>query len=538
MNPRPALSSGFGLPPLPPGVRRALLAAAFVAGYVALDWLSYIHPMQQYGITPWNPQPALAIALLALGGQRWLPAVFLAAVLAEWGVRDAHAGWAATLVIGAVLALCYAAIARALTGRFAVRPALDSRRDAIRLVAVISGGALVTGVLYIAALLASGVGPLERPFAALMRFWIGDAVGVLVTLPILMMLSRPERRAELAGMLRRREMIAYAAATGAAVALVFLSPEAEQVKLFYVLFLPLILVATRYGMAGASVAAIVVQGAVIATGELAGYQAFTVFEFQALLIALTVTGLFLGVTVDERRRAEAELRRTLRLAAAGEMAAALAHELNQPLTAVATYARAARMIAEAPAADRALLLDTLGKLVSESTRASEVVRRLRDFFRSGTTRLAPVALAAIAARVLEAARTRADALGITLALEADPDLPEILADETQLEVVLRNLVANAIDAASAARPGKISVRVAPDGPGLLRACVSDSGPGVAEADAGRIFEPFETTRASGMGIGLAVSRAIVEAHGGRLWVEPGTHGVFCFTLPREAGGHG
>jgi signal transduction histidine kinase len=220
------------------------------------------------------------------------------------------------------------------------------------------------------------------------------------------------------------------------------------------------------------------------------------------------------------------------------MAAALAHELNQPLTAVATYARAARMIAEAPAADRALLLDTLGKLVSESTRASEVVRRLRDFFRSGTTRLAPVALAAIAARVLEAARTRADALGITLALEADPDLPEILADETQLEVVLRNLVANAIDAASAARPGKISVRVAPDGPGLLRACVSDSGPGVAEADAGRIFEPFETTRASGMGIGLAVSRAIVEAHGGRLWVEPGTHGVFCFTLPREAGGHG
>jgi signal transduction histidine kinase len=538
MDPRPALSPNFGLPPWPLPLRRALLGAAFVAGYVAFDWLSYIHPMQQYGITPWNPQPALAIGLLALCGQRWLPAVFVAAVLAEWWVRDAHAGWAATLVIGAVLALCYAAIARALTGRFAVRPALDSRRDAIRLVAVISGGALVTGVLYIAALLASGVGPLERPFAALMRFWIGDAVGVLVTLPILMMLSRPERRAELAGMLRRREMVGYAAATGAAVALVFLSPEAEQVKLFYVLFLPLILVATRYGMAGASVAAIVVQGAVISTGELAGYQALTVFEFQALLIALTVTGLFLGVTVDERRRAEAELRRTLRLAAAGEMAAALAHELNQPLTAVASYARAGRMIAGAPAPDRTLLLDTLGKLVAESTRASEVVRRLRDFFRSGTTHLAPVALAAVAARVLDAARARADALGIALALEADAALPELLADETQVEVVLRNLVANAIDAASASRPGKVSVRIAPDGPAALRACVSDSGSGVAEADAERIFEPFETTRASGMGIGLAVSRAIVEAHGGRLWVEPGPRGVFCFTLPREAAAHG
>jgi hypothetical protein len=127
--------------------RAALLGAAFVAGYIALDWLSYIHPMQQFGITPWNPQPALAIGLLALRGQRWLPAVFLAAVLSEWLVRGAHAGWPATLVIGAVLALCYAAIARALTGRYAVRPELDSRRDAIRLVAVVAAGALATCIL-------------------------------------------------------------------------------------------------------------------------------------------------------------------------------------------------------------------------------------------------------------------------------------------------------------------------------------------------------------------------------------------------------
>jgi signal transduction histidine kinase len=518
--------------------RAALLGAAFVAGYIALDWLSYIHPMQQFGITPWNPQPALAIGLLALRGQRWLPAVFLAAVLSEWLVRGAHAGWPATLVIGAVLALCYAAIARALTGRYAVRPELDSRRDAIRLVAVVAAGALATGILYIAALLASAVGPLEEPFTALMRFWIGDAVGVLVTLPIVLMLSRPVRRAELRGMLATREIAGYALATAAAVALVFMSPASEQVKLFYVLFLPLILVATRFGMVGASAAAVVVQGAVIATGELAGYQALTVFEFQALLIALTVTGLFLGVTVDERRRAEAELRSTLRLAAAGEMAAALAHELNQPLTAVASYARAGRMIAEAPAPDRALLLDTLGKLVTESTRASEVVRRLRDFFRSGTTRLAPVALPAAAARVVEGLRARAASLDIALTLEAGASLPAVLADETQIEIVLRNLVANAMDAAaSGSAPRRVAVEIARAGHGELRACVRDTGAGVPEAEAERIFEPFETSRASGMGMGLAISRAIVEAHGGRLWAEPGPRGLFCFTVPVEAG-HG
>jgi len=329
-------------------------------------------------------------------------------------------------------------------------------------------------------------------------------------------------------------MVGYAAATAAAVALVFLSPAAEQVKLFYVLFLPLILIATRYGMVGACAAAIVVQGAVIATGELAGYQALTVFEFQALLIALTITGLFLGVTVDERRRAEGELRRTLRLAAAGEMAAALAHELNQPLTAVASYARAGRTIAEAPAPDRALLLETLGKLVAESTRASDVVRRLRDFFRSGATHLAPVALASLAATVIERVRSRAAAQGVALSLEAQGDLPDVLADATQVEVVLRNLIANAIDAAAAgAEPRRVAVRVAREGAALLRACVDDSGAGVSEPDAERIFEPFETTRASGMGMGLAISRAIVEAHGGQLWAEAGRRGgFFCFTLPR------
>lgn len=530
----PSHSAASAGAPWPAPARNVVLGMAFVAGYVALDWLSYIHPMQQYGITPWNPQPAFAIGLLALAGQRWLPAVFVAAVLAEWVVRGAHAGWPSTLVIGAVLALCYAAIARALTGRFAVRPALDSRRDAIRLVAVVSVGALVTGILYIAALLASGVGPLEQPFSALMRFWIGDAVGVLVTLPPVLMLSRPERRAELVDMLRRREMLGYALATAAAVALVFLSPESEQVKLFYVLFLPLILVATRYGMVGSSAAAIVVQGAVIATGEVAGYPGLTVFEFQALLIALTVTGLFLGVTVDERRRAESELRRTLRLAAAGEMAAALAHELNQPLTAVASYARAARMIAEARETDRDRLVETLGKLVAESTRASDVVRRLRDFFRSGATRLAPVALGPLAARALESARERARSLEIELESGAEEGLPPVLADETQIEIVLRNLVANAIDAAaSSSGPRTVRVEIAADARGLVRTCVRDSGSGVPAADAQRIFEPFETTRASGMGMGLAISRAIVEAHGGRLWVEPGEHGLFCFTLPAE-----
>jgi two-component system, LuxR family, sensor kinase FixL len=515
---------------IPPGAARVLLALAFTGGYLALDWVSYIHPMQQYSITPWNPQPALAIALLMLGGQRWLPVVFGAVVGAEWIVRGAPGSWAATLLIGAVLTLGYAAIARALSGRFAADPALARQVDAIRLVAVVAVGALATGVLYIAALLASGQGPLEDPFTALVRFWIGDAIGILVTLPVVLMLSVPARRAEIVATWARRETLLHTVLVAAALLFVFSASETEQVRFFYVLFLPLILVATRHGMAGSTVAMLVIQGAVIVTGQLADLRTLTVFEFQALLIALTVTGLFLGVTVDERRRAEAELRRTMRMAAAGEMAAALAHELNQPLTALATYARSCELMAAAPVTDRALLESTLAKLVGESARAAEVVRRLRDFFRTGATRLAPTALRDVIERSLDAVRARAELQAVALRSRLG-ELPAVLADELQLEVVLKNLLGNAIEAAAGggAREVVIEARLARDRE--IEVTVLDGGPGVAPADAERIFEPFETTRATGMGMGLAISRAIVEAHGGRLWAEPGARGVFRLTLP-------
>lgn len=508
-----------------------VVAGAFVASYLALDWISYIHPMQRFSITPWNPQPALAIALLMLASQRWLPIVFIAAVAAEWLVRGAAPLAPSTLLVGAVLALGYAAIARALSGRFAIGAALEARADVLRLVCVVAVGALGTGILYIAALLAGGMGPVEDPFIALAQFWIGDAVGIVVTLPLLLMLTVPERRAQLVSIFRGRESVAYAIPTVAALVLVLATPPAYQLKFFYVLFVPLVLLATRYGLVGATLAAVLIQGAIIVSGELAGHEALTVFELQAFMIALTITGLFLGVTVDERWRAEEEVQRTMRMAAAGEMAAALAHELNQPLAALTSYARASQLLAQAAAPDRARLEDTLGKLVAEAGRAAEVVRRLRDFFRTGATRLAPASLHDVASRVVALLAARAQALGVALDHQVAEPLPPLMVDEMQLEVVIRNLLSNALEAA-AGREGERSVRlqIVCDA-GMVKATVTDSGAGVAANDAQRIFEPFTTTRAAGMGMGLAISRAIIEAHGGKLWAEAGARGVFCFTLP-------
>ena len=511
--------------------RATVVSVAFAAGYVLLDRLSYIHPLEQYGITPWNPQPALAIALLMVGGQRWLPAVFAAVVAAEWIVRGAPAGLPATLLLGAVLALAYAAIARALAGTFAIDPALGSRRDTVRLVAVVTFGTLVAGALYVGALVALDLRPRAGPVDALLRFWIGDSVGILVTLPPMLMACVPARRQEMRAMLARAESLAYAASIALAIWLVFERPAAEQFKFFYVMFLPLVWVATRFGMIGAALTAVAIQLGLFVEVQLGAYQAVTVFELQAFLIALTITGLFLGVATDERRRAAEELRRSMRLAAAGEMAAALAHEINQPLTALATYARASQMLAAAEPPDHARLHQTLDRLASESARAGEVVRRLRDFFRTGATELAPRALAEVARRAAEAARPRAAELGVEL--ECDGGVrEEHLVDEVQIQVVLRNLVANALEAAMGGPPPRqVRVEVRPDTGGAARITVRDTGPGVRREEADRIFEPFESTRATGMGMGLAISRAIVEAHGGRLWAEPGPHGVFILTLP-------
>jgi len=514
----------------PAPVVAAAQAVAFVAAYLALDWVSYIHPMQRYNITPWNPEPALAIALLGVRGWRWAPVALVAVVLAEWIVRGAPAGLVGTLLIGLFLTAGYGTMAAVLRGRAGVSFRLVSHRDIARLVIVIALGALAMAAAYVGVLVLSGR-ELLMPTEAILRFWVGDTAGILVTLPLVLMMTVRERRLELVRLLGRRETFAHALAIALTLALVVASPPEQQTKIFYVLFLPLIAVAARYGLAGAMLTTLLIQAVIIASDELSGYQVLTLFELEALLIALAITALFLGATVDELRRAEGDLKRSLRMAAAGEMASALAHELNQPLAALSSYARASQILAGSPRENRALLDDTLSKLVTEAARAADVVRRLRDFFRAGILRMEVLELRAVLGRVVAAEHERAEPRGITVAWDASEDF-RVRADERQLEVVLRNLLANAVEAASAERPGHVDVEARAHRE-FVRINVRDTGPGVAAEDLAKIFEPFETTRATGMGMGLAISRAIVEAHGGQLWAETGRKGgLFCFTLPR------
>jgi signal transduction histidine kinase len=260
----------------------------------------------------------------------------------------------------------------------------------------------------------------------------------------------------------------------------------------------------------------------------------TVFELQVLMAAVTMTGLMLGVAVDERERAAAELKGSLRLAAAGQMAAALAHELSQPLAALNSYADASRLIVdstEMPEHERFSRLAMVSRrMADDALRASDVVKRLRDFFRTGSTQLRPTAVPALLCEVVEESRRRGEALGIAIECEAEGALPDVLMDPVQIALVVRNLVANALDAASGASERHVRVRARARGGALLIEVV-DSGPGVTTARLQSLFEPGTSDKPGGMGVGLSICRAIVEAHGGALWVEAGPAGHFCFTLP-------
>jgi signal transduction histidine kinase len=433
----------------------------------------------------------------------------------------------------AVLTLGYAAIAQALVRPFRVSYGMNTRRDVLRLAGVAVTGSLVTGALYVAALLVSGTGPRSEPFIAIAGFWIGDAIGILVTLPLVLMVIDPERRRQLLQLVSRRETMLQGVVIVALVAIVFGVAGTDQFKFFYLLFLPIVWVAARSGMAGVAIAVVVMQGAAIVAVKLSGYQALTVFELQALLMALAFTAFFIGVTVDERRRATEDLKRTLGLAVAGEMGAAIAHELNQPLLAVIAYAKASRLVANE--ADPERLAETLDKLVDEAKRAADVVRRLRELFRVGSAQRVNGDVRVTARRAIDALRSRAAAHRVELVLGERGTPPGVMHDPVQVEVVVANLLHNAIDAmASADRAGTIDVEVAETRDGVTISVV-DEGPGVAVDDAERAFEPLQSSKAAGMGMGLTISRAIVEAHGGRIWIEPAGRGVVRFTLPAEGG---
>ena len=257
----------------------------------------------------------------------------------------------------------------------------------------------------------------------------------------------------------------------------------------------------------------------------------------------------MGVSIDitERKSAEAEsqmqrdvLAHLSRVTMVGELSGSLAHELNQPLTAILSNAQAAQRHLAGPTPDLEEVQEILKDIVSEDKRAGEVIRRLRLLLRKGEVSLQPLDLSEVVEDGLKIMRSDLVNQGIAVTVDAAAGLPAVAGDRVQIQQVLLNLVVNGCDAMTgAAAPGerKLAVRVGRDEDGGVRVSVADRGPGIPAERLAGVFEPFFTTKPHGLGLGLAVCRTIIEAHGGRIWAEnnaepPGAK--FHFVIPVAA----
>ncbi len=536
-------SAGFGSPLITRMSRSYFVTGlAYLAAYVLLDWVSYVHPFAEFGITPWNPQTGLSFALILLLGRSYLPWLMIAPLAADLIVRELPLPPTAEALVVLITGVGYGAGALLLLSpRIGFDPSLSSRRSLIWLLGITAVSIAAVSLGHGLVLYLHGIVPAENVLQASLRAFVGDLIGVMVFTPFLLITLTRRRVAP-----PTWEAGALLLLTLAALWVVFGLSEALRFQLFYLLFLPVVWIAVRFGLEGVTLGLAVIQIGVIGMIEFLGEdRSGEVVAYQALMVVLAATGLAIGVLVSEQRRTQVQLRlhqdalnRVSRLATMGEFAAAVAHDINQPLTAIGNFARLARRAAERAPPDPQAAASAAGEAIAQVDRAGAVVKRLRDLISLGRLQTRPVAVATLIDETLAVCRADLERLGIAFEARLGRSLPNVMADALQVEQVLLNLIRNATEALSHAGrlDGRIVIEATTEPEGMVTMRVTDNGPGLDPDLAGQPITPFATTKRDGLGLGLPLSRSIIEAHGGELRLESTPRGVDAsFTLPAEAG---
>jgi C4-dicarboxylate-specific signal transduction histidine kinase len=241
-------------------------------------------------------------------------------------------------------------------------------------------------------------------------------------------------------------------------------------------------------------------------------------------------------THDEQlQRHQAELAHVARLSMMGEMAASLAHELNQPLHAVKNYAYGSICrLQKMPERDEEFVV-ALEQICEETTRAAEIIRRIKAFVQKREPRFLEVIVNSLVEEAVLFSKTELGRRQAKIVLDLANDLPSVLGDAIQIEQVIMNLVRNGLEAMDETPEENrlLAIKTLRHGPGMVLVEISDRGKGIGEKDLKKAFEPFFTTKPEGMGMGLAISRSIIQTHQGRIWVSANQDQgcTFHFTLP-------
>jgi signal transduction histidine kinase len=513
-----------------------LLGVIYLAVYLFLEWISSSEqPFVNYS---WNPNTGASIAFVLMFGPRMVPFMFIAPLLDEF-VDDLlfrqipvplHFELATAALIGGVYSVAALFLLHPKT-RF--DPTLQTMRSLLLLTATTTVSAALVAAAYAAIGVAAGVLlRTDYTFAAL-SYWVGDFIGVTVVTPFILVLWTRN-----AAWISVERLLQLAAAL-ATLVLVHFNWTPQHLQFFYLLFVPVVWMAARNGIEGVCLGILVIQVGLVFGFYIFPDEVSEMPKIQALMIVLALTGLFAGELVTERRRIEDALRlhqeslgRLLRFGSVGELAAAVAHELNQPLMAAGTYARLVKDAIRSDNPDAETVTETASKLATQVERAAEVVRRLRALVQLDKSNRVACRVDRIVQETLAQCRPDLDRLGVHVQQSLAANLPPVMVDVLQIEQALLNLLHNSLDAIRDVGQGTISIEAGFTNTDFVEVCVRDSGPGFPPDRVANPFLPLSSTKTDGLGIGLSLSRSLIETHGGRIWLGVHAPGAAVhFTLP-------
>ena len=534
----------------------ALLVAV---GYYLAARIGFAFTLQPYPISTLWPPNALLLAALLLAPTRawwWL----LAAALPAHLLVELQSGVPVVMVLGWYISNC----SEALIGAGLVRAFVPwpLRLDSLRNAGIFLFGGALAGPLvssFLDAALVSLIGWGERGYWDLVGTRIfSNTLAALTVAPLILTLASIEiPRLRAARTVRFAEAAALFAGLAATCLVVFDLPQFSNhtaPALFYAPLPFLVWAALRFGPAGtASAIAVMVVATIFGTvnglGPFAGSTPQeTAREMQLFLSAVAVPMLLLAVVLHDRARVELDAREQRlqlthlsRVAMLGELSGGIAHELNQPLTAILSNAQAAQHLIANKSADPEILVEILRDIIAADQRAGEVIRRLRTLFKRGETQFQPLDVNELVHEVLGIVHGDLVTRSVEIVPELAATLTRIHGDRVELEQVMLNLVINACDAMAGIAPEQrrltVRTRKVDVEDGAVQISFSDCGPGFTPDQYVKLFEPFYTTKPRGLGLGLSISRAIIRAHHGRLWGSstPGKGASFHIVLPAPRG---
>ena len=503
-------------------VRTIVLGAAFVAAYLCLDLVSQVGIYRTVGVSPWSPSAGLALAVAYIWGRAAWPYMLVASLLALFFVHPLHLSLPLQLIMAIATTGIWIAAGDSLRRLEGFDPALSTLRSVLVLFSVACAASALQTICYIGTLRMMALLSDATLLPTGWRFLVGDLVGILAATPLLLLIHAKRNWP----MPDEVHLLQLFVLIGALI-VIFGVPGATSYQLFYLLFLPVLWVALRDGIAGSVLVLNACQIGIICGADYRISLTPGLGALQTMMIVLLITGLLIGVTVTEGQAAaqrlrdqQAALNRALRLRSAGETAAAIAHQINQPLTAISTYAAVASDALDS--GNTATAKASMAKLSSECDRAAAVLRSIRDLVKLGGLTRAPVNLQAVLAELSQLLAAECTAKRVTLDMNVSPALPMLYCDRVQLQQALYNLINNSIEAIQeTGRSGQVRV-VAEYSGDAVTLDVSDDGPGFAPGLEELVAAPFTTTKANGSGLGLAIARSVAEAHGGSLSIVP-TH---------------